>query len=825
MKITKVLLRWYRSFNINYVGYADRRSNGTGRPWNSLGREATDEIIFPFIEIPIESDATTIVGANESGKSHLLNAISKVLTGKGTVRGDDFSRTDLCHFCGVGNKNADAWPNVGIEFLLESKVEFQNVLSAIGVTIAPSHTEKDNRVVLILTTDQTALIYIGLNDSPTTLDSKKLTALRKVLPTIKFLDSNVAMADQVPLINLLAAYDSAKYKGKPLFDEATSQKAAEVLKTLTLNKGQAIPDLEFDKLAAAKSELEKGRLDVSSAGMLEAMLFREILGIKIEALEILMSLNATERGYAEGLITTWNGEIAEKLNLSRYWQQDDQFSLQVNYKDGVFYFEIKDKTKSTYTFKERSSGLKFFLSYYIQAKALELSQGHRNAIILMDEPDSFLSTLGQKNLLTVFESLISPDTATGACQLIYTTHSPFLVNRNFPRRIRLLRKGDAEEGTQFIDQSMVRRYEPIRSALGIDCAQTLFMGATNLVLEGPTDQFILTELIRIFSDQETIADLIDLNSLTIVSAESASGIEKLLEASQWGDEPVPATVVLLDSDFEGDKTFNRITGREKKIKQMIEERFVARIKDCLDGSQCVPVTVEDMIPQPLFGEAICAYAKHWYSDSAKEAEPKIREAIAKPNFNEKGLVSGANNLFVELKLDTGGYDKMGVLQELIKIAATLKRDKPDDENLKALQTNTLAICGFLKKKIELSRQLAKRRSGKQAVQRIIHTFLVSHKQSVATFDLQQHFERLQSEADALGQDGEKLKVKLVTWNNEIQQLRNSGLKRLTVEQWKKWESLLDATHHNPLDPLAAMEANLPKEAIPVEPKESNAATG
>ena len=66
---------------------------------------------------------------------------------------------------------------------------------------------------------------------------------------------------------------------------------------------------------------------------------------------------------------------------------------------GILYFEITDKTGATYTFKERSSGLRYFLSYYIQAKALEMTSRGKNAIILMDEPDSFLSIIGQRNLL------------------------------------------------------------------------------------------------------------------------------------------------------------------------------------------------------------------------------------------------------------------------------------------------------------------------------------------------------------------------------------------------------------------------------------------
>ena len=111
MKLAAVLLRWYKSFNTNYVGYGDRRVGVSSRPWNLLSRNTQNEGDFPFLEIPLASDITTIVGANESGKSHLLSAISKVITGKGIPdgfgEGREFSRTDLCHYTSPRNKNAE----------------------------------------------------------------------------------------------------------------------------------------------------------------------------------------------------------------------------------------------------------------------------------------------------------------------------------------------------------------------------------------------------------------------------------------------------------------------------------------------------------------------------------------------------------------------------------------------------------------------------------------------------------------------------------------------------------------------------------------------
>ena len=814
MKISKVLTRWYKSFNVNYVGYTDRRSGVIPRPWNSLGSRQPGQVDFPFIEIPIEDDITTIVGANESGKSHLLSAISKVLTGEG-IQNNAFSRTDLCHFASIADKNANIWPNIGLEIELENDAELQRILDAIGGSSAPVRKGGDlPRIVLILCPgngDNEAALYVGINDQPILLKKTQLKAVRNVLPAVKFIRSNVAMADEIHIGCILADYDPKGYTAKPFYDFAAAQKAAEVLNSLTVPNGQPLPVTECQKLIEGQSQLAKWKYKTHDDVNLELLLFRDILEINLNALKYLAELTSNDRSYVESVVGKWNQEIAEKLNLSHYWQQDDKFSLQINYKQGVLHFEISDKTKSIYTFGERSSGLKFFLSYYIQAKALELSQGNRNSIIIMDEPDCYLSTLGQQNLLAVFESLVSVDSSLGTCQLIYTTHSPFLINRNFPRRIRLLKKGDAEEGTQFIDQAMIRRYEPVRSALGIDCAQTLFMGSTNLVMEGPTDQFVITELVRVFTSPEAVNEFLDLNSITVVSADGAPGVEKLLSASQWGDETVPATVVLLDSDVSGKEALDRITGISRGCKKLIDKEFVAQIGDLVKpfGINKAIVTTEDIIPQKLFSMAVNAYLVRWHAELAKDNADRINRILNGADFSKAGLIAGTNNLIeAELKLGKGSCDKMGVLQELLKLVEGFAERSDLTEDINSLRQNVMDISQALRRKIEACRQLARRRSGKQSVQRIVHDFFVTHKHSATTLDVQLLLERLDGEAESLGQDGENLKAALASWRNDIDKMRTNGQSRFAPSDWQRWSAIIENISHNPLDPNAAAQVTV-----------------
>jgi hypothetical protein len=424
----------------------------------------------------------------------------------------------------------------------------------------------------------------------------------------------------------------------------------------------------------------------------------------------------------------------------------------------------------------------------------------RNAIVLMDEPDSFLSILGQRNLLAVFESLVRAESSGQACQLVYTTHSPFLINRNYPRRLRLVRKGDAEEGTQLIDQAMLRRYEPVRSALGIDCAQTLFMGATNVVVEGPTDQYLLSELVRRFVTPDNVSELLDLNSVVMVSAESAPSVEKLLAASQWGDEPVPATVVLLDSDDAGNDTKAKITGKQRGCKRLVEEQFVLQVGPIFAGAtggQKI-VTTEDILPPKLFAEAVVRYVKRWHPEKYGEVADRLREATARSEFAQDGLVAGATKTLNELVHDPPKtFDKMGVLQEVVLLLSDLSDDLQGE--VAEVRNRLLKLCHEVRRAVSASQQAARRNSGKQSIQRLIDDYFKTHKESSSVFDIQLLLERVQRDTKLLGEDGEKLDASLGRLLNELNKTRSADQQHFRGDAWRMWKQVIVAIRKNPLE--------------------------
>ena len=287
MKISQVLLRWHKSFNINYNSYDDRLGGESPRPWNALHIPGGDPADFGFIEIPLEADITTIVGANESGKSHLLDAVCKVLTGEGNddrpASADEkaFSVTDLCHFASVRSKDSDVWPNIGLRFSDVSEGEARAILNTVvAVADATSvETIRASGFVLILAPTSedltTVQAYLYFGDQSLGLVGDKLAQLRLHLPRVHFLRSNLPLVDEISLPTLISAFGGvATYEA---YEANSIHAILSALRNIAVPPSSQQDNGFAQQIENLKQQAEQARLHGGQAGQLEAMLFRDVL--------------------------------------------------------------------------------------------------------------------------------------------------------------------------------------------------------------------------------------------------------------------------------------------------------------------------------------------------------------------------------------------------------------------------------------------------------------------------------------------------------------------------------------------------------------------
>lgn len=142
----------------------------------------------------------------------------------------------------------------------------------------------------------------------------------------------------------------------------------------------------------------------------------------------------------------------------------------------------------------RSTGFVWFFSFlawYSAQKKLD-----QPLVLLLDEPGLSLHGKAQEDLLRYFEAEIASNPKH---QLVYTTHSPFMVDPTHFERVRIVqdRSIDTDEelprdkdGTKVITDVLDAGPDslfPLQGALGYEIYQTLFIGPNSLVVEGASD--------------------------------------------------------------------------------------------------------------------------------------------------------------------------------------------------------------------------------------------------------------------------------------------------------------------------------------------------
>lgn len=139
-------------------------------------------------------------------------------------------------------------------------------------------------------------------------------------------------------------------------------------------------------------------------------------------------------------------------------------------------------------FDEHSTGFQWFFSFLAAFSEYEYSK--EPVIILLDEPGLGLHGRAQADFLLFIEERLADSR-----QVLYSTHSPFLVQPNKLERARIVEEKDRNVGTKITEDVFTSDPDtlfPLQGALGYDLVQNLFISKNNLILEGTSDFVYLT---------------------------------------------------------------------------------------------------------------------------------------------------------------------------------------------------------------------------------------------------------------------------------------------------------------------------------------------
>lgn len=269
--------------------------------------------------------------------------------------------------------------------------------------------------------------------------------------------------------------------------------------------------------------------------------------------------------------------------------------------------------------ENRSTGLQWFLSFYLVF--LVESQGdHEDAILLLDEPGLSLHPLAQRDLSAFFDGL------TNTNQIIYTTHSPFLVDPDRLDRVRkvyVAEDGSTESSPNLrqsgADPAQAGAAYAVYSALNLNVAESLLLGCLPVVVEGASDQHYLTMIKALLIGGGKIRPR---RELVFPPAGGTKTLRITAGILTGRDEALP--VVLLDGDQMGTRMAAELTsglykGEEKKV--LSTDDFVG-----FKGSE-----LEDFIPHQRFVEAVDRVfrdTEQQFSEIASKGKPIVPQVEA-----------------------------------------------------------------------------------------------------------------------------------------------------------------------------------------------------
>lgn len=192
----------------------------------------------------------------------------------------------------------------------------------------------------------------------------------------------------------------------------------------------------------------------------------------------------------ERAIRTSSASLAMTRKFEEWWlQRRHTFRYQLD-NDYLRVWVADDLNPSEIELDQRSAGMQYFFSFFL-VFLVEAEDEHVNSILLLDEPGTSLHGTAQAKIVEFLQTRSEDN------QIIYTTHSPFMIDADHLESVRPVYEEPGAGSTKISEDVWPKDKDalfPLQAALGYQLVQSLFISKCQAVVEGITDYWIFKAL-------------------------------------------------------------------------------------------------------------------------------------------------------------------------------------------------------------------------------------------------------------------------------------------------------------------------------------------
>ena len=446
--------------------------------------------------IILDSNVTTIIGKNESGKSNVLESIGLL---------PYFGNSGNINY--YNNRNRVTGEDISVIFDLkfnESELKKYNLTNCeTKLTFNNQNTVKVEGGLKDLIKRDTKLfecidIIFKEKSSTKTWTIMNDNSAKSYLLTIL---QNLKQCNEVILLNYQQNLNWLKQKIHPHFEQKNLLlDCIEYIRQSLSNYYNLLPrifyrpfdqQLEYSYEYQQIHEIIKDKQDI---------FYRLMLAAKITEDEMIKAFLEKNEGDKENIRNVIELKISEYIGkkFNDFYSQE-KVNFKIVFENNKIKILVYTEKGKLMLFSERSNGLKWYLSLFIDILANNLDDN--NLLFLFDEPGIHLHVNAQREILNLFQDL-----AKQGHQVIFTTHSPSMIEKDNILNIRAVEKN--EEGITRIyrscyDQrltsdSKMETLSPLLKALGYDLKFNLGpeLDNLNIVTEGITDYMYIKAILH-----------------------------------------------------------------------------------------------------------------------------------------------------------------------------------------------------------------------------------------------------------------------------------------------------------------------------------------